>query len=105
MKTYDLGAIAGFNKNENCPFKEGSDDAIEWWSGYNSAVLNNKELTREQALLMIKTLDPIMIKAISLVIETADVQGDWYWNGEDSVYEDDVQGTLNSLASEIRKLK
>lgn len=39
--------------------------------------------------------------ALKLVIQTAEVQGDYRWNGEDSVYEDDVAQTLNELAHEI----
>ena len=41
---------------------------------------------------------------IALVIETAETQGEYQFDGEGSVWEDDVNQTLYALAQEIRKL-
>lgn len=50
----------------------------------------NRSLTREQ------------ISDLKMVIETAEVQGDYRWNGEDSVYTDDVNETLMQLSAEFK---
>lgn len=59
---------------------------------------------RHDALTIVKTLTPEQREAIAFVVETAETQGDYNWNGEDSVWEDNVCATLNSLAKEIRTL-
>ncbi len=64
-----------------------------------------KLLTRQDALNTLRNLPSVVLEAIAFVVETAEVQGDYKFNGEDSVYEDDVAATLNGLASEIRGLK
>ena len=58
---------------------------------------------REDAIKeLLATLTERQLDLLRSVIETADVQGDWMWNGEDSVYEDDVASTLNCLAAEFK---
>jgi hypothetical protein len=61
-------------------------------------------MTRQEHLKLIASLSKEIRESIAVVIETADAQGDWNWNGEDSVYSDDIQSTLSSLANEIRVL-
>jgi len=76
--------------------------------------------TREQALDLCRTLPNGALEAVALIVETADSQGEWTGGGytldengdridpdEDggSMWEDDVQGTLNALAAEFRGLK
>ena len=57
---------------------------------------------RKRKLDMLKrTLTPDQIAALTMVIQTAEVQGDYNYNGEDSVYQDDVASTLNQLAAEF----
>ena len=60
---------------------------------------------RDKALKQIAQLSPEVIDAIALVIETADLQGNYVFDGEGSVWEDNVQYTLGELSREIRKLK
>lgn len=38
-------------------------------------------------------------KGIAAIIRSADIEGDYHWNGEDSVWEEDVSATLNGLAN------
>jgi hypothetical protein len=59
---------------------------------------------RDRALAKIAQLSPEVVEAIAIVIETAEVQGGYVFDGEGSVWEDDVSYTLNELAREIRKL-
>ena len=57
---------------------------------------------RKQALQRLKAeLTERQIADLKLVIETAEVQGDYQFNGEDSVYCDDVNSTLLQLAAEF----
>lgn len=60
-------------------------------------------MKREEALILVRKLPRDIREAIALVVETADVQGDYRWDGENSNYEDDVASTLNMLAGEIRR--
>lgn len=61
-------------------------------------------MERDEALKrLILSLSEEQTKDLQTVIETAEVQGDYNWNGEDSVYEDDVNSTLRQLASEFNK--
>jgi 6-phosphogluconate dehydrogenase (decarboxylating) len=59
-------------------------------------------MNRKEALAIVWQLPEEVRDAIAMAVETADVQGDWHWDGENSNYEDDVQQTLNCLAKEIR---
>jgi len=52
----------------------------------------------EQQKLM-DTLTQEQRNGIAEIIRSADVEGDYNWNGEDSVWEEDASATLNSLAS------
>jgi hypothetical protein len=38
-------------------------------------------------------------KGIAEIIRSADIEGDYHWNGEDSVWEESASETLQSLAS------
>ena len=63
-------------------------------------------MERDEALKrLILSLSEEQTKDLQTVIETAEVQGDYNWNGEDSVYEDDVNSTLRQLASEFNKFR
>lgn len=60
------------------------------------------ETERSKALLRLKsTLTEKQIEDLKLVIETAEVQGNYDWNGEDSVWSDDVNDTLMQLSREF----
>lgn len=62
-------------------------------------------ITRQKALDLLKTLDQAYLDAFAIVTETADCQGNYnYIEGEGSIWEDSVQGTLSNLASEIKNL-
>lgn len=61
-------------------------------------------MNRDEAKQLMGKLSPKELEAIALFIETGEVQGDWMFNGDDSVYEDDVAGTLNGLAGEVRRM-
>ena len=65
-----------------------------------------EQMTRERAKqLLCECAGPQMLEAVALIVETADTQGDYHLgDGEDSVWEDDVQQTLNGLAAEFRGL-
>lgn len=57
---------------------------------------------RQQALLRLKaSLTESQIADLQMVIQTAEVQGDYDWNGEGSVWIDDVNLTLMLLADEF----
>jgi hypothetical protein len=57
---------------------------------------------RKQALQRLKAeLTERQIADLKLVIETAEVQGDYHFNGEDSTYCDDVNATLIQLSAEF----
>jgi hypothetical protein len=61
---------------------------------------------RQKALNLLKsTLSAEQIAALVLVIQTAEVQGDYHFDGEGSVWSDSVNETLWCLAKEIEKLK
>ncbi len=62
-------------------------------------------LNRSEALSLIKELPPNVLEAIAYTIQTADVQGEYQYDGDGSTYEDDVQKTLYHLAEEIREFK
>jgi hypothetical protein len=58
--------------------------------------------TREFRIKRLLTdLTPQQIEDLQIIIETADVQSDWIWDGENSVCADDVHGTLGHLAREL----
>lgn len=58
---------------------------------------------RSEAIKRLKqSLSPEQIEDLQFVIRTAEVQGDYIFNGEDSVYTDDVNSTLMQLADEFR---
>lgn len=38
-------------------------------------------------------------KEIATIIRSADIEGDYIWNGEDSVWEEDTSATLSALAN------
>ena len=57
---------------------------------------------RNEAIQRLKqSLTPKQIEDLQFVIRTAEVQGDYNFNGEDSVYTDDVNSTLMQLAEEF----
>lgn len=61
---------------------------------------------RFDALEIVRTLSPEQREAVCLVITTADVQGDYQHGGDssdDSVWCDNTQSTLDSLAEEIKE--
>jgi len=62
---------------------------------------------REYLIAAIKeSITPELIELIAELVETADTQGGYNsYFGNDSVWEDDVQATLNVLAAEIRDIK
>lgn len=62
--------------------------------------------TRQNALDRIKLLPAVTLGDIAMIVETAETQGSFNFNdGDDgSVWEDDVNQTLNYLANEIRNL-
>ena len=61
---------------------------------------------RDQAKQVLRdTLTDKQVEALVLLIRTAEVQGDYHFNGEESVYEDDVSSTLYQLAAEIMLLR
>jgi glyceraldehyde-3-phosphate dehydrogenase/erythrose-4-phosphate dehydrogenase len=55
------------------------------------------EKTKQQALM--DSLTQEQRSGIAEIIRSADVEGDYNWNGEDSFWEEDASATLNSLAS------
>lgn len=60
-------------------------------------------MNRKEALEIVSKLDKETKNAIAIIIETADVQGDYiYYDGEGSAWEDNCQQTLDYLAKEIR---
>ena len=61
---------------------------------------------REYLIASIKeSITPELVELIAELVETADVQGGYNsHSGNDSVWEDDVQATLNALADEIRNI-
>lgn len=61
-------------------------------------------MSRKDALVIISKLPLDVRQAIILVIETAETQGDYHWNGQDSVFTDDANETLQHLADEIKRL-
>lgn len=60
-------------------------------------------MNRADALKIVATLSPEQLEAVAMVVETADAQGDYHFDGEGSVWEDDVNATLRYLATEIRQ--
>lgn len=40
---------------------------------------------------------------IAQIIRSADIEGDWHWNGEDSVWQESTDATLASLAAYFEK--
>lgn len=59
-------------------------------------------MTRTEAHEVIRKLSAKQREAIALFVETAETQGDYQFDGEGSVWMDDVNATLNQLAAEIR---
>lgn len=60
---------------------------------------------REQALLRLSKLPTKTLEDIALVVETADVQGDYRSEDDGTIWRDESQKTLDCLAREIRELK
>lgn len=59
---------------------------------------------REDALAVVATLTAEQLEAVAVVIETAEVQGDYiYSDDNESVWEDNVNFTLRGLAAEVRR--
>ena len=57
---------------------------------------------RQQALARLKaTLTKQQVEDLQLVIQTADVQGDYIYDGDGSHWTDDVNDTLMALAGEF----
>lgn len=50
----------------------------------------------------VAALTPDQREAVALVIDNAEVEGSYHWNGEESVFEDSVSDTLQALASKVR---
>jgi len=50
---------------------------------------------------LLETLTNDQLTDLKLVIETAEVQGGYEWDGEDSVWTDDVNSTLMQLSKEL----
>lgn len=65
--------------------------------------------SREKAMRRLSKLPEKTLEDIALIIETADMQGNYYWGNDDdddgSIWRDDAQLTLDCLAGEIRELK
>lgn len=63
--------------------------------------------TRDEALKILQTLTTEQREAIAVLAETQETAGTYVYCGEGngSVYEDDVQGTLSDLAELFRKRK
>lgn len=62
-------------------------------------------MNRQQAREIIQGLTNEQLEALAVFTETADVQGTWGSpDGGDSIYEDDVQGTLNNIAYDFRRI-
>lgn len=51
------------------------------------------------------TLRGRVIEECAAVIEKTDVEGDYHWNGEDSVWRSDAEASLKSAAAAFRALK
>lgn len=67
--------------------------------------MNKQVITRKSALEIIAKQKKHVRDAIAIVVQTADVQTDWGYREEEGSFEfDDVQGTLDCLAEEIRGL-
>lgn len=61
------------------------------------------ELTRQQALAIVRALPKATREAIALVVETAAVQGDYRQTDDGgSAWEESLDATLSDLAREIR---
>lgn len=64
------------------------------------------EWTRQLEKSRIERLSPDILEDIAMLVETADTQGDYHlYNGEGSMWQDDVNATLQHLATEIRGMK
>lgn len=53
-----------------------------------------------------KLMDSLTLEqrnGIASIIRSADIEGDYIWNGEDSVWQEDMSETLQSLASYFEK--
>ena len=57
---------------------------------------------RQKAIDLLQTLPAETLELFAQVIYNTRIEGDWGWDGEDSVMMDDIQLTLNSLAIGIR---
>jgi len=57
---------------------------------------------KEAIKQLVGQLSDEQISELCSIIETAEVQGDYYFDGEGSTWQDDVATTLGSLADEIR---
>lgn len=60
-------------------------------------------MSREEAKAIISQLSMDIKQALKVFVETADAQGDYHYDDDagGSMFEDDVQKTLNHLACEI----
>ena len=65
-----------------------------------------KQWDRKEALAaLVAALSPKQVSDLCAIIETAETQGDYHFDGEGSTWSDDVCTTLGYLADEIRKAK
>ena len=82
--------VAGQTAKREVFTEQPHEPEIEVSEERNAAIARlNGELSDEQKGLL------------RMVIVTADVQGDYNWNGEESVYEDDMSRTLHCLSLEF----
>ena len=61
-------------------------------------------MTRDEAAKTIKGLSTETREAIAFFVETAEIEGDYYFDGEGSHWEDSATATISRLAAEIRRV-
>lgn len=62
--------------------------------------------TRTEAIARLKTaLTVSQVRDICGIIETAEVQGDYHFDGEGSTWQECATETLSQLADEFRRMK
>ena len=65
-----------------------------------------KQWDRKTAVvLLVNALNMQQIRELCSIINTAEVQGDYHFDGEGSTWQDDVHTTLGGLADELLKAK
>jgi len=62
-------------------------------------------MTRAKALEQLKYLSKDTLELIALVVETAEIQHDYLYNGYNEYKVDCGQDTLDGLANEFRSIK